>query len=108
MDLRRARMEALPSERINRWKVFERDGWICHLCKLPVDKTLSGLDPGMASLDHIIPFNEPDSPGHVWTNVALAHLRCNFSKNARTRQEDWSLHIALAVTGKAPPPGRLF
>lgn len=106
--VRRARMESLPAEQFSRWAVFERDGWVCHLCRLPVDKTLAGRAPMMASLDHIIPFNEPGCPGHVWTNVALAHLFCNFSKNARTRQEDWSYHVALAVTGKPPLPGRLF
>lgn len=106
--IRRARMESLPAEAFSRWAVFERDGWVCHLCGLPVDGSLGGLDPMMPSLDHIIPFNEPGCPGHVWTNVALAHLFCNFSKNARTRQEDWSLHLALVVTGKPPLPGRLF
>lgn len=106
--IRRARMEALPAEQFSRWAVFERDGWICHLCRLPVDKTLRSRDPMMASLDHIIPFNEPGCPGHVWTNVALAHLFCNFSKNARARHEDWSLHLALTVTGEPPLPGQLF
>lgn len=92
--VRRARRLGLPVERIRRIAVFERDRWTCHICHELVDSRLiSG--PYSASLDHIIPYSVVGCPGHVWSNVALAHLRCNISKNGRVRLEDWQLHREL-------------
>jgi hypothetical protein len=105
---RRSRHAGGAVENFSRFDVYERDGWTCHICQRPVDRILRWPARWCASLDHIIPLNEPDTPGHVWANVALAHLFCNFSKNARTRHEDWSLYLALSVTGKPPQPGQLF
>lgn len=105
--MRRSRKAALPAERLSRRDVFERDGWICHLCRQPVDQTLFRPHPYSASLDHIIPMNQSGCPGHIWSNVALAHLFCNISKNARTRPEDWAHHVALDA-GLAPAEGLLF
>jgi 5-methylcytosine-specific restriction endonuclease McrA len=51
--------------------------------------------PFSASLDHIIPYAIPGCPGHVWANVALAHLRCNISKNDRVQPADWNLYYSL-------------
>lgn len=93
---RRARRQGLPAERFSRFAIFERDEWICHICGRPADPALKGDQPMSASLDHLIPFAVPGSPGHVWCNVALAHLRCNLRKGGRVRPEDWALHYRLA------------
>lgn len=82
-EIRRARRRGLPAERISRRRVFERDGWICQLCRAPINPELKGRDPMSASLDHVIPLGWPNSPGHVYGNVQAAHLKCNFSKGAR-------------------------
>lgn len=79
---RRARRRGLPAEDINRISIFERDCWICHLCNKAIDKTITGRHPMAASLDHIVPLADPQSPGHVESNVAASHLRCNMSKGA--------------------------
>lgn len=92
--VRRARRRGLPVERINRVEIFERDSWVCHICHQPVDPDLRN-DPMSANLDHIIPYAEPGSPGHVWQNLALAHRRCNIGKNSRVRPEDWVLYEEL-------------
>jgi 5-methylcytosine-specific restriction endonuclease McrA len=76
--------------------IFERDKWHCHLCGQPVDKSLAGHHPLMASLDHIIPVSDPGYPGHVAANLALAHLICNTSKGARARAEDWARYRLLS------------
>jgi 5-methylcytosine-specific restriction endonuclease McrA len=78
---RRARRKGLPSERFDRSFVFARDRWLCHLCGTAIDPLLRG-DMMSASVDHIVPLAWPDSPGHVLSNVAAAHLRCNISKGA--------------------------
>lgn len=83
--IRRARRKELPAERISRLDVLDRDGWVCHLCHLPIGPQLVGRHPMSASLDHVVPLSWPDSPGHVWSNVAAAHLRCNISKGAGAR-----------------------
>lgn len=80
--IRRARQRGLPAESVDRYAVFERDDWMCSLCGEPIDKALTGRHPMSASLDHVIPLAWPDSPGHVLSNVAAAHLRCNISKGA--------------------------
>lgn len=79
---RRARRRGLTSEPINRWAIFERDEWICHPCGTSIDAQLKNRHPLSASIDHIIPLADPYSPGHVASNVAAAHLRCNISKGA--------------------------
>lgn len=61
-----------------RIEVYERDGWICQLCKKVVNPQLSFPNPACASLDHVIPLSR--GGGHKTTNVQLAHLRCNTSR----------------------------
>lgn len=69
---------------ITRAQVYAQSGWKCHLCGKRVVKRLKYPHPKSASLDHIVPLSwRKDSPGHVWGNVSLAHLRCNQSKGAR-------------------------
>ncbi|EFE65769.1 gp100 [Streptomyces viridosporus ATCC 14672] len=93
--LRRNRAAQAPAEPVRLRDVFERDGWICHICSLPVDRELNGHHPMMASLDHIIPISDPEYPGHVWANLALAHLICNTSKCNRATQKDRDLYERL-------------
>jgi HNH endonuclease len=98
---RRTYLASLPYEDINYRSVFNRDSWICHICKRFVNSDLTWPDLNSASLDHIIPLSVPGSPGHVMANVALAHLRCNMSKNYRVRGEDWQLYRELLLRSSA-------
>lgn len=52
-------------------KVYDRDGGVCHICRLHVRRE-------DASLDHLV----PQSRGGVSVeeNLALAHRRCNYSR----------------------------
>jgi hypothetical protein len=68
---------------VTRQQVYERSQWKCHLCGARVRKSLKYPHPRSASLDHVIPLSWRErSPGHVWENVALAHLVCNQRKGA--------------------------
>ena len=87
-EKRRARKRGLTVEVVPRLVVFERDGYLCHLCGLLVE----GEPP---VLDHVIPIADSLCPGHVWENLATAHARCNMSKNSRTRREDFALYEEL-------------
>lgn len=65
-------------EDFRRSEIYDRDGWICQLCKKAVNPKLTFPNPGCASLDHIVPLSR--GGGHKTTNVQLAHLRCNTSR----------------------------
>lgn len=84
-DEERCREYGVPYDpTITRPVVYQQSGWKCHICGKRVRRTLKYPHPKSASLDHIVPLSwRKDSPGHVWGNVALAHLRCNQSKGAR-------------------------
>ena len=61
--------------------IYNRDKWICQICKKSVEKNLYFPNPKCASLDHIIPLSRGGT--HESGNVQLAHLSCNTSKGNR-------------------------
>jgi hypothetical protein len=85
-----------PHERFKDTEIFERDGWICQICREPVDRTIRHPDPKSASLDHIVPIVKRGL--HVRSNVQLAHLGCNCRKHARlidgNQRHDFALQPA--------------
>lgn len=80
----RAAFWGVDFETIDRAEVFERDGWTCGICTLPVDPTAKFPDAGAATLDHIVPMSRGGD--HVKGNVQLAHFHCNSSKGAREQE----------------------
>ncbi|MGV9800495.1 HNH endonuclease [Mycobacterium sp. NPDC003449] len=78
---RRQQQRGTAVEPIIPQQIFKRDNWICHLCGMAVDPSLSHPDPMSASLDHITPLS--DGGTHTEDNVACSHLRCNLSKGNR-------------------------
>lgn len=82
---RLAQKKAPGSEPVNRFEVFDRDGWICSICEEPVDKTLEYPDPMSASLDHDVPLALGGE--HTYNNSRCTHLFCNLSKGARLLAE---------------------
>jgi 5-methylcytosine-specific restriction endonuclease McrA len=70
---------AEDAETFDYLEVFERDGWICGLCDLPVDPDCAWPDPMSPSLDHIVPVIRGGA--HTRENAQLAHLRCNIRKS---------------------------
>jgi hypothetical protein len=79
--LRRARKRGVDSEKVVPSTVFERDRYICHICKRPIDKRLSGLSPRGATLDHVIPLSAGGP--HTYENIKAAHRRCNERKGKK-------------------------
>ena len=75
--------------------VYERDGWTCKLCGLPVAKNRKAPHPLAPSLDHVTPqilggSDEPD-------NLQTAHLRCNDSKHTAP-QRGSSLRVVMQAS----------
>lgn len=78
-DLRRAMKLTDDAEQFERSEVYERDGWICQLCMLPVDPACAYPDHYSPSLDHVVPLAKGGS--HTRANAQLAHWICNTSKS---------------------------
>lgn len=79
-EKKRALRWGVPYEPIDRAAVFARDDWKCHLCGELVDRLALFPDPDSPSLDHVVPMSR--GGGHLWSNVATAHLGCNVRKGA--------------------------
>lgn len=90
-----------PSKRVVFSFVGDRDGWVCQLCRLPVDRdaTVRSLKP---SLDHVLPVSRGGR--HELGNVQLAHVLCNLSKGNRDAPSPAALaRVAALVAGSVAP-----
>lgn len=69
------------AERVVAQEIFERDGWLCGICRRPIDPFATYPSRRSASLDHVVPLSWGGA--HVALNVQAAHLGCNMDKGAR-------------------------
>ena len=79
-DKHKRKALATTGDRISIAKLGERDGWRCHICKRKVTK-VRGNRPQSPSIDHLVPTSYPHRGPHIWSNVALAHRRCNWERS---------------------------
>ena len=70
-------MEA-DAEFVDPFEIYNRDGWICGVCRKPINEELSWPNPMAASLDHVVPVS--DGGTHDLQNLQATHLVCNLSK----------------------------
>lgn len=77
----RARRYGVAYERIRSVDIFERDRWICGICKRIVDRRQAVPHPDAPTLDHIIPMSKGGP--HLRANVQCAHFMCNSVKGDR-------------------------
>ena len=78
---RRAAVRSDEYERFDAIKVFERDGWRCHLCGKKTLKSKRGTKHDLApELEHITSLK--DGGGHTLRNVACSCRKCNAVKNS--------------------------
>lgn len=99
---RRARQSGSngPFENFNPITIFKRDGWICGICKEPVDPKLRYPNPRSASLDHKIPLAKGGP--HTRANAQCAHLECNVKKGDETVRNQWKRTSAAVRNGSSP------
>ena len=62
-------------------ELYNRDGSACSICGEDIDMTLRHPDLLCATVDHVLPVSH--GGGHEPENLALAHLTCNVTKQAR-------------------------
>jgi len=62
----------IPYREINitRKRVFQRDRYRCQYCN-------KKLTNSTATIDHIIPRSQRDSPGNIWQNMVASCVKCN-------------------------------
>lgn len=65
-------------DNINALDLFELHGWICWICKKPIDRRLRVPNWGAATIEHKIPICRGGT--HTWGNVVPAHYKCNLDK----------------------------
>ena len=80
---RRAQMRGGEVEKFLAIEIYERDAWMCGICREPIDTALVWPAPMSKSLDHIVPVSR--GGGHVRDNVQASHLVCNMRKGSFTR-----------------------
>lgn len=77
---RKAKQRGVTVERVDPIKVFERDGWVCHLChKVTLKDQRGTLHSRAPELDHIIPISKGGE--HSYANTACSCRRCNAEKS---------------------------
>lgn len=62
-------------------RVFERDGWKCHLCGKKINRKAQVPHALAATIDHVIPLAAGGT--HEPLNCRTAHFICNSSKGSR-------------------------
>jgi 5-methylcytosine-specific restriction endonuclease McrA len=67
-------------EPIDPKKVFERDGWVCHICGKKMRRSLIGGHKLGPTVDHLVPLARGGD--HTYANVAAAHMICNATKRS--------------------------
>ena len=78
---RRMRVQSATVEAFAPRDVYERDGWVCRLCLLPIDPTVAWSDSMSPSIDHRVPLAKGGE--HSMANAQAAHLGCNSRKRDR-------------------------
>jgi hypothetical protein len=78
-DKRRALERSAYVSPVRRGEIYERDQWMCRLCRLPVARGEVVPHPQAPTLDHIVPLARGGT--HEPANVQLAHYLCNSIKS---------------------------
>lgn len=91
----RGRRRALKKDafvaNVYRRKVFEADGYRCHLCNRKTDPTKQAPHPRAPTLDHVIPLARGGT--HEPANVRTACFLCNCLKSDRGGGEQFALAL---------------
>jgi hypothetical protein len=77
-----------------RLQVAERDTWICHRCRLPIDPALSWPHPLAATTDHY-PISSNDGGPPIAANLKIAHSLCNGSNGPASGWRQVSVRYGL-------------
>lgn len=85
-DRNKAMRRGARVERVYRTKVWVRDGGVCHICRVPVDRAAWDLD-------HVIPVSRGGV--HCYSNVRVSHPYCNRKKHDHDPRDSGSPYAYL-------------
>lgn len=88
-ERRRARLIDAFIEDVPRHKVFEADGYRCHICRRLTDRTKKVPHPLAPTVDHLLPLAKGGK--HERSNCRTACFRCNCTKQDRGGGEQYAL-----------------
>lgn len=74
-EARARRAGALIVDHFDRVEIYERDGYACQICSLPVDMATDPLNRYAPSIDHVVPLSRGGA--HSRANVRTTHYGCN-------------------------------
>lgn len=75
---RRAAEYGVSAEQFLPTEIFERDGWVCKLCGIPVNPDTVVPHPFAPTIDHVVPLVHGGA--HTRENTQCAHFYCNSIK----------------------------
>lgn len=78
-------------------EIFERDRWMCGICRKRIGKKFRYPHPRSASIDHLLPLSLGGDDTAL--NKRAAHLGCNVSRNAGRPDEQMPLPFAVEDGG---------
>lgn len=80
------RMAYEAGDQIDPHEIFERDAWVCQICRTPTPPWLRGeFAPTSPELDHVIPLSRGGV--HKEWNLQCLCRKCNISKGAKSMWE---------------------
>lgn len=88
---RRSRKKFAYVADVHRRKVFEADGYRCHICKRKTDLTKAVPHPRAPTIDHVIPLARGGT--HEPANCRTACFRCNATKSDAGGGEQFALVV---------------
>jgi hypothetical protein len=88
-DRRRASQRDAYVAPVYRAKIYQRDGYRCHLCNKKVNQDAVVPHPMAPTIDHLVPLASGGT--HEPANVATAHFICNSRKGDRGAGEQLAL-----------------
>jgi len=77
----KARLRNAFVEDVRPSEVFERSGWVCHICGEAIDPGAPVRSAGYPTIDHVLALSRGGL--HHATNLRAAHMLCNARKQAR-------------------------
>lgn len=102
-----ARRRKLPAKRIPHFATFSRDDWTCFVCGSETQREIDGTGPQSPTFLHVVPLDDPSSPGHVPENIKTVHNRCLLRVGesatevaADPARASWEPREADSITGR--------
>ncbi len=78
--------EVTPEFQRNRPIVLERDGWVCQICDIAIDRNALPFDDRAPAVDHIV--RVTDGGGDELDNLRATHRWCNLRRENYVLGED--------------------